>query len=431
MKYYFEPHPKQYEFIEAVFNPKYRIIGYGGSVGGGKTFGALAILILLHRFYPGSRSVVIRDSMPRLKETTIISFKKVCPPNFISSVNQQIQKATFTNGSEMLFMGEDFEHDPDLDKFKGLEVNFALLEQMEELRQDTLQMIMMRVGRHRLDKMPDAKILYTLNPSNTWVREYCYDRYVKGTLPDDHCYIKATIAENPVLFNDANYMKGLENLDSMTRKRYIEGDWDAFKGKNPFAYAFNETKHTADNLEINVTESVYLSFDFNHDPNTVTIWQHYDNKIRCLYELNSSTGLTNLCQQIKDLLGWENGELLRQVFVTGDRSGWSKNALMEGNNTAYEIIKGELNLTDYQLKTPSVNPSILKSRQLTNALFEKHSDILISKTHCANLIFDCKFCECDGDGDIIKNRNKQEGKADYLDGMRYYFNTFHSDFVRL
>lgn len=429
-KLYFEPFPKQQQFIEAVFNPQYRIIGYGGAMGGGKTYVALATLILLHKLYPKSRSIVVRDNMPRLKETTVISFRKVCPPNFIADYNQTSQKITFKNQSEMIFMGEDIAHDPDLDKFKGLEINFAFLEQMEELSSKTLDMMMMRVGRHRLDKMPDAKILYTLNPSNTWVREYCYERDKKGTLPHDHKYIRATIAENPILYNDANYMKGLENMDSMTRLRYVEGDWDAFKGKNPFAYAFNETKHTAENLEMDWNLPLYLSFDFNHSPSVCTIWQHDENKIRCLYELESNQGLTLLCDRIKQTLA-DRPNWNEISFVTGDRSGWSKSALVDASRTAYDIIQNELNLTPYQIKTPQSNPAIMKSRELCNSILEKHKDFLIDRTHCPNLIFDLKFVESDDEHDIVKDRNKQEGKADYLDCYRYYKNTFHSDFIRL
>lgn len=429
-KIFFEPHPKQQEFIEGVFNPKHFICGFGGSKGGGKTYVCLASLIMLHRFYPKSISIVTRDSHPRLTDTTIPSFLKVCPPSFIKTYTKQPATVEFKNGSKMMFRAEDIDHDPDLDKFKGLEVNFAFIEQIDEQQKATLDAMIPAVGRNQVESNPPKKILYSLNPTNNWARTEIYDRWKRGTLPDNHFYLPATIFDNPSLAKDEEYMENQKNMDSMTYSRYILGDWDAFRGKNPFAYAFNEAKHTADNLEMDWNLPLYLSFDFNHSPSVCTIWQHDENKIRCLYEIESSEGLITLCTKIKTVLS--NRPNWNEIsFVTGDRSGWSKSPLVEASRTAYDIIKHELELTDYQIKTPQSNPAIMKSRQLCNSILEKHKDFLIDKTHCPNLIFDLKFVESDDEHDIVKDRNREEGKADYLDSYRYYKNTFHADFIRL
>lgn len=425
----FEPYARQQEFIEAIFSGKYSICGYGGAMGGGKTFVCLAALVLLHRLYPNSKSVVIRDSLPTLKKTTIPSFKKLLPSDYYDW-NGSDMVATFPNGSQMLFMSEDYDNDKDGDKFKGLEVNFSFMEQMEELHQSTLELIKIRTGRHVIKPMPKNVILYSVNPAPNWIREYCWDRYKKGTLPDDHFYLPAYITDNPSVADNVDYMKQFDNLDKLTYQRYIEGDWDAFSAKMPWAYAFNETRHT-DKLEKNKSQPLYISFDFNHAPVTCTIWQHYENKIRCLYELGSNNGLTDLCRQIRELVGWENGELKSVCYVTGDMSGWSHSAMVEGNRTAYDIILSELGLTKYQVQAPRSNPNQLKARELTNSIFEKHSDILIDKVHCPKTIFDLRFVEADEDHKIVKDRNKEAGKADYLDSLKYYLSTYHQDFVRL
>lgn len=431
----FTPYQRQSEFIKAIFSGKYNICGYGGAMGGGKTYVCLAAIVLLHRLYPKSKSVIIRDSLPTLKRTTIPSFKKLMPSDYYEW-NGSDQTATFPNGSQMIFMSEDFDHDPDGNKFKGLEVNFAFMEQMEELRQDTLELVKIRTGRHIIQPMPKPMILYSVNPSPNWVKEYCWERYKKETLPSDHFYLPAYITDNPQLSDNEDYMKQFENLDKLTYQRYIKGDWDAFSAKMPWAYAFNEVDHTATlsqdgKIAANKAEPLYISFDFNHSPVTCTTWQHYDNKIRCLYELGSNAGLVDLCRQIKGLIGWENNELKTICYVTGDMSGWSHSALVEGNRTAYDIILSELNLTKYQVQAPRSNPNQLKARELTNSIFEKHPDILIDKVHCQKTIFDLRFCEADTEHKIVKDRNKEAGKADYLDSLKYYLSTYHQDFVRL
>jgi hypothetical protein len=72
----------------------------------------------------------------------------------------------------------------------------------------------------------------------------------------------------------------------------------------------------------------------------------------------------------------------------------------------------------------------MKSRELTNSILEKHDDFMIDHS-CERLIFDLKFVESNDKHDIVKDRNKEEGKADFLDNFRYYINTYHQDFVRL
>ena len=131
----FEPYPKQLEFLEAVFSGKYSFLCYGGAMGGGKTYVCLMALILLCKAFPKSKWCVIRESVPTLKRTSIESFKKLVPSNFVQSYNQKDQKWTFKNGSEIFFMAEDFSNDKELDRFKGLEVNGFLLEQIEELQE--------------------------------------------------------------------------------------------------------------------------------------------------------------------------------------------------------------------------------------------------------------------------------------------------------
>lgn len=220
-----------------------------------------------------------------------------------------------------------------------------------------------------------------------------------------------------------------QQLDTFTYLQEFEGesiDHSAY----PWAHAFDELKHVGE-FDINITESLYISFDFNHAPVTCTVWQHYDNKIRCLQEFYSNEGLIDLCKKLKEAIGVnEYGELLRQIFITGDMSGWQRSAVMEGNRTAYDIIKSELNLTKYQVQAPRSNPNLMKSRELTNSILEKHPDFLLHR-RCEKTIFDLKFCEADDKHQIKKDRNKEEGKADLLDGLRYYLSTYHEKFVRL
>jgi len=95
---------------------------YGGAIRGGKTFAGIGALLLLAKMYPKSKWCIVRDTLQTLKRTTIPSFNKVCPQSFIKSYNQDTQTVTLSNDSQIIFMGENYADDKELNRFKGLEV---------------------------------------------------------------------------------------------------------------------------------------------------------------------------------------------------------------------------------------------------------------------------------------------------------------------
>lgn len=419
----FEPQPKQEEFINAVFSGEYSFLCYGGSVGGGKSFVGIATLILLCKLFPKSKWVIIRESLPTLKRTSIETFKKVLPANFLKNYNQQDHIATFRNGSQIIFMAEDWEHDKDFDRFKGLEVNGFLMEQIEELQKGLLDVCIMRAGRHRIPKMPPPLVLANLNPTQTWPKEYIYERYINGTLPDDWYYLPATIFDNPVLAQDEAYMSRLKNLDEITYRRLIEGDWSAFAVNNPFAYAFKQDKHVG-TAAFNPMKEVMLSFDFNVDPITCVAAQH-DGAIKFITEFRlENSDIYKLCDRIK-------AHFPQALFlVTGDATGHNRSALTEGNINYYTVIQQRLGLSDGQMKQPTVNPSVGDTRVLMNSILQNLS-VIFDKDNCPYTIQDLKYTEVDSNGDIKKKENEKMGRGHLLDGTRYLLNTFFGDFIQI
>lgn len=424
---------KQQQYFNAVFSSVigkdlYRKFGYGGAIRGGKTSVVLNILYLLCRKFAESRWYIVRDSFTNLQDTTIPSFEKFFPENktsFIKKYNRAKDNfhVEFINGSKLFFKSENITQDPLLAWMDGLECNGIFLEQIDSLDEKTWNKSIERIGSWYIEPMPPPMLFYTTNPAMGWVKANIYSRWKQGILEKDHLFVEALPNDNPFVTNDQ--WEGWKSMDTISYNQRIKGDWDAFAKVNAFAYAFSEARHVAE-VEREITEPIYLSFDFNHAPCTCTIWQHYGDKIRCLDEVMSFNGLVDLCRQLRDKFDMKN-EIL---YVTGDKSGWNRSELLDGNRTAYDIIQNELGLTAYQVQAPDMNPNHLKSRELVNSIFEKHRDVKISPK-CVNLIYDLKFVSCDDKHQIIKDRNKAEGKADLLDTLRYYLNTYHKEFIHL
>ncbi len=417
----FEATEKQQQFIEKAFDDKYTFLTFGGSAGGGKTFVSLATLILFCRFYPNSRWCVIRKSLTEIKLNTLPSFFKVCPMNFITDYNKTEHNVTFKNGSQLLFKGENIDQDPELQWMDGLEVNGFLLEQVEELSQKCYDKAKLRAGRHIIKKQPPIKILMTLNPSQSWVKESIYTPYIKGTIAEPYCYIPASINDNPYLTDE--YKANLKYLDEITYRRYVEGDWTAFAINNPFAYAF-KAGHIG-KCEFNSGHHLYLSFDFNVDPMTCTARQKIDGKHYYVKEFKiPNSDIYEMCDRVKAAFPYA-------VFlVTGDATGQARSAISKGNVTHFQIIKQKLGLNDTQIRVPAINPSIAVTRTLVNSLFQNQS-FTFDEQNCPNLINDLKYGEVDADGDLIKDRKTPARCFDLGDCLRYDLFTFERSFLKL
>jgi hypothetical protein len=407
-------------------NSDKRLMFYGGGIRGGKTSVCLTVLYFLARKFPKSRWHIVRDSFPVLQQTTIPSFEKFYPESspyisryYRSSSNFHV---LFNNGSRIFFVSENIKQDPELNWLLGVETNGFFLEQVEGLNEKVWAKALERTGSWYIDPMPPAFILATMNPTQTWSKDLVFIPWKESRLDPDFHYTPALPGDSPFITKDQ--WNAWAKMDSVSFAQFVEGDWEAFASVKRFAYAFTESKHVAPVIEVNNKEPTYLSFDFNHSPVTCIAFQHYDNKIRALREFSSTVGLASLCAEVR-----ENTRGV--LFVTGDRSGWNQSELLEGNRTAYDIISTELDLTKYQNEAPLINPNLFKSRQLVNSMFENYPSVLVSRAGCPQTIKDLKFVEADEKHKIVKDRNRPEGKADFLDCVRYYFNTYFEEFIRL
>ena len=391
-------------------------------MGGGKTYVCLATILLLCKAYPKSKWCVIRESVPTLKRTTLESFKKIVPTNFIKSYNQQDQVYTFTNDSQILFMAENYDDDKDFDRFKGLEVNGFLLEQIEELQEGLLKICFIRAGRHLIDKMPRPMILANVNPTLAWPKELIYERYSNDKLPPDWYYEPAKISDNPALFNDEVYMHNVTaHLDPLTKARMIDGDWSAFAVDKPYFYNFSLGKHVIKEFKPNRHLPILVSFDFNVEPMTAIVAQQTSINHCCIFdEFEIKTGSTEeMCELIKvKYMGWE-------IDVTGDATGRNRTSVTRGNLNHYRVIRDAFDLADQNLLVPRQNMAHKDSRELCNSVLY-HAEFSITE-NCKKSINDCIYAQVDEKGELVKT--KEQGRH-FFDNVRYILHAHFKDFIK-
>jgi hypothetical protein len=380
--------PKQAQLLDEALSGEKDILLYGGAIRGGKTFAALGAIIWLCKMYPQSKWAVVRTDLQKLKQTTIPSFHKICPSNFLKSFNHNTNTVTFTNGSQIIFFGENYNHDKELNRWRGLEVNGFLLEEANELQEKTFYKAIERAGSHNITRMPPPIIICTCNPSQNWVKEKFYGPWKKNELNPRWSYIPAKITDNPYV--DERYKENLKNMPRFEYKVFVEGDWDILlKTGVEFYKEFNIEKHVKP-LVYNPKLPLWLSFDENVHPYfAASLWQVNGKKAMQVDEFCMKPPRNTVRDMISEFYRrypyHRNG-----LLITGDATSKKQNVRTDNGDDLYRLI--QTGLSDYkpQLRVPPSNPAVFIRGQFINNIFCNQTggiEIIIGE-NCKNTILD-------------------------------------------
>lgn len=385
--------------MDAIASERYQFILFGGAMGGGKTFWGLSALLLMCRIFPKSRWCVIREDLEKIRTTTIPSFKKLNPPG---RLRESPYEYTHPNGSTILFKGENFDNDKELQWLKGLEVNGFLFEEINECREITLDIAFGRAGRWECDPRPKPIILATCNPSLNWVKERVFDRWERNDLPKSWLYIPSKVTDNPHLTPEY-----IENLKNMPRYRYeqlVEGNWNiALKTGGEFYKCFDLDKHIVQ-CEYDPSMPLHISFDENVVPYfPCGIFQIKDKEIRWIDEIaakDPNNTVRAICAEFKRRYqGHSSG-----LFVYGDATSQKDDVKQEKGHDLFRLIMNELAEFKPARRLATSNPSVAMRGQFIDTVLEKNYSgisVLISPK-CKNAINDFVNLKTSPDGTKAK-----------------------------
>src|SRR3970040_2321420 len=131
------------EHSEFVVAGPEKLLLFLGGFGSGKTYAGILKMLLLLDKYPNSRGAIIRKQFGQLQKTTLQTLFAVLPPSGYTRKNEQF--VDLRNGSRLYFVHLDTEDS--LNVLRGLELNFAFVDQIEELEEDAWDLLEARVGR--------------------------------------------------------------------------------------------------------------------------------------------------------------------------------------------------------------------------------------------------------------------------------------------
>lgn len=422
---------KQQEFIKVALqcasgDLPYRFLFYGGAVRGGKTSVAMQLAIMFSQFYPKTIGTILRKDLAVLEATTKRSFFKFCPREIIHKTNELKKTVEFKNGSMIRFMGENYHRDKNATKFLGLEGNYYILDQAEEFQEQTFDYIIQRCGSERTQSAKEMKplIICTFNPTFTWVKNRIYDKYVAGELKPPYYFLPALPTDNKFVTPDQ--FEVWKQMDEISYRRFIEGDWEAMDTTGRVAYAFSISKHVSHAAKIDKSKPIYLSFDFNVNPITCIVAQHGEGWIHiCKEYALPNSNIYELCRLIKK--DYPNAHFI----VTGDAAGRQRSALTDGNYTYISVIRTQLQISQIQSRFPTHNPPVEGSAVVLNTLFERYPKFYINPA-CKELIADLMSVKWKEQNTDKPSIDKSDTKRTHLlDCLRYYVSTFHPKVVKM
>ncbi len=131
-----------------------------GGFGAAKTYALCLKALYLSDLYPKNRGVIARKVAKELALTTQSTFFKICPPAAYDPAygGRRADSENYLrlahSGSEILWLHLE---DQDIDKVvRGLEINWFLLDQAEEIGEEIFDTLMTRLGRWDQAEVPET-----------------------------------------------------------------------------------------------------------------------------------------------------------------------------------------------------------------------------------------------------------------------------------
>lgn len=225
-----KPSPRQEQALEILNDETHTEIFYGGGAGGGKSYLGCTWLVLNCIDYPGTRWLMGRAILKSLKESTLLTFFKVCKdlgvkPNEDYKYNAIEGVIKFWNDSSIylkdLFL---YPSDPEFDSLGSTEYTGAFIDEASQITSKAKNIVMSRI-RYKLDEFDLVpKLLIASNPSKNFLYFEFYKPWKEKMIETYRAFIPALVGDNPYI--SKYYEENLKKLDRVSKERLLYGNFE-------------------------------------------------------------------------------------------------------------------------------------------------------------------------------------------------------------
>lgn len=267
------PQKKQLEFFLA--ESKY--VAYGGARGGGKSWALRRKLILLALNYTGISMLLIRRTLPELRENHIRPLLSELS-DFCSY--SDIRKCFEFPGGSRLTLGY-LDTDSDLLRYQGQEYDIIAIDEATQLTEYQFQTL--KACLRGVNDFPKRMYL-TCNPGgvgHAWVKRLFVDRdFREGEKAEDYAFIQALCYDNQILLSrNPDYLDQLKSLPPSLKSAWLEGRWDEFEGQ--FFSEFDYYSHTTEISPLDSNVRKFCAIDYGLDM-LAAVFVAVDEKGKCV-----------------------------------------------------------------------------------------------------------------------------------------------------
>ena len=207
---------------------------YGGAAGGGKSF-AMLIDPLRYCHVKGHRALILRRSMPELREL-IDKSRELYPRAFPGTKFREVEKIwNFPSGAKIEF--GFLEKEADVYRYQGQAYSWIGFDEITHLPTE-FGWNYLASRLRTTDPSIKTYLRCTANPGGVgahWVKK----RYLEPSDPNKSFlgsdgltrkFIPAKLLDNPYLAKDGEYERMLLSLPPIQRKQLLEGNWEVNEG---------------------------------------------------------------------------------------------------------------------------------------------------------------------------------------------------------
>jgi len=276
-----KPSQKQYKALEYLQDKETTEVLYGGGAGGGKSHLGCAWLIICCLNYPGTRYLMGRAHLKSLKESTLLTFFRICKEwglkvNQDFKYNQISGTISWANGSEV-YLKDLFNYpsDPEFDELGSTEYTASFIDEASQISEKAYNIVRSRI-RYKLDEFGLVpKILIATNPTKNFIYAEFYKPSTENNLPNHRKFIPALVQDNPYM--SKHYIENLKKLDENSKQRLLFGNWE-YDDDPSHLFDYNKILQMFDNVNIAKGKKIITAdiARYGQDRTVIIVWNHLE-----------------------------------------------------------------------------------------------------------------------------------------------------------
>lgn len=319
------PTIKQDKAFEILEDHTTREFLFGGGAGGGKSWLGCEWLISMCLRYPNTKYFIARKRLKTIKQTTLVTFFKVCKSHGLKKdvhykYKEQMSLIEFPQtGATIDLLEVDFKpSDPEYEDLGSSEYTSGWIEEAGEIHFGAYDTLSSRINRQLNDKYNVlGKLFVTANPKKNFLYKLFYKPWKDSKLPPNRAFLQSLVDDNPL--GESGYREQLVNLKNQAKKqRLLYGNWEY--DDDPAVLINFEA--IAD-LFTNTTESSeekYLTCDvarFGSDLTVIKLWKG----LRCFRVIIRRKQATNVTTDLIRSLAEEKKIPYSHIVIDEDGVG--------------------------------------------------------------------------------------------------------------